>query len=260
MYFYIITDNPKVAEYVDRLGVNRIFIDLETLGKYERQKGLNTLISTHKESNISSVKNRLTSAELLVRIDPFNDHSFAQIEKVIDYGADAIMLPMYSYANEVEQVGNFINGRAKLVPLVETPDAIRNIEQVSKLECVDDFHIGLNDLQIARGTSTMFDVFFDGVLDQIYSKAVKPVGFGGVANSLVGDLPASMILAEHVYRRSNGVILSRSFHGASKTIEDFIANDFESHFEAMKNELNKLHTDSRLVKTRRSNLREALGF
>jgi len=260
MYFYVITDNPEVAGYIDGLGVNRIFIDLETLGKSERQKGLNTLISTHKESNISSVKNLLTSAELLVRIDPLNDHSFEQIEKVIDYGADAIMLPMYSYVNEVEQIGNFINGRAKLVPLVETSEALRSIEQVSKLECVDDLHIGLNDLQIARGTSTMFDVFFDGVLDSVYSNAVKPVGFGGVANSLVGDLPASMILAEHVYRRSNGVILSRSFHGASKTVEDFIANDFENHFKTMKYDLYKLSFDSNLVKNRRSNLKDALGY
>ena len=36
--FMYITNNPLVAKTADELGVKRVWIDLETLGKEERQK------------------------------------------------------------------------------------------------------------------------------------------------------------------------------------------------------------------------------
>ena len=50
--FYI-TNRPDVALIAEKYGVDRIWIDLETLGKAERQPG-NTVKSNHKISDISS--------------------------------------------------------------------------------------------------------------------------------------------------------------------------------------------------------------
>ena len=51
-----ITNNPDVALIAEKYGVNRIWIDLETLGKEERQKGMNTVKSKHTVGDIKKNK------------------------------------------------------------------------------------------------------------------------------------------------------------------------------------------------------------
>ena len=68
-----ITNNPDVALIAEKYGVNRIWIDLETLGKEERQKGMNTVKSKHTVDDIKKIKPLLTKAEVLVRINPWHD-------------------------------------------------------------------------------------------------------------------------------------------------------------------------------------------
>ena len=48
--FYI-TSNPRVALIAERAGVNRIWVDLETLGKEERQKNVDSVKSHHSIVN-----------------------------------------------------------------------------------------------------------------------------------------------------------------------------------------------------------------
>lgn len=40
-----ITNDPDVAMIAQKAGIDRIWVDLETLGKEERQKGFNTVKS-----------------------------------------------------------------------------------------------------------------------------------------------------------------------------------------------------------------------
>ena len=40
-----ITNNPDVALIAEKYGVERVWVDLEVLGKEERQKGMNTVKS-----------------------------------------------------------------------------------------------------------------------------------------------------------------------------------------------------------------------
>lgn len=47
-----ITNKKEVALIAERYGVDRIWIDLETLGKEERQKGMNTVKSKHTVGDI----------------------------------------------------------------------------------------------------------------------------------------------------------------------------------------------------------------
>ena len=54
-----ITNNKDVALIAEKYGVDRIWIDLETLGKEERQKGMNTVKSKHSVEDIRIIKIRL---------------------------------------------------------------------------------------------------------------------------------------------------------------------------------------------------------
>lgn len=96
-----ITNNPQVALIAEKYGVDRIWIDLETLGKEERQRGMNTVKSKHTIDDIKIIKPLLTRAEMLVRINPWHDGSEKEIEEVISAGADMIMLPMWKTVEEV---------------------------------------------------------------------------------------------------------------------------------------------------------------
>jgi citrate lyase beta subunit len=98
-----ITNNSEVAAIAQKYGVDRIWIDLETLGKEERQKGMNTVKSKHCINDIVAIKPILKTSELLVRINPMNQNSKEEIDEVISAGADMIMLPMWKSAEEVQQ-------------------------------------------------------------------------------------------------------------------------------------------------------------
>lgn len=51
-----ITNQPEIAEIVDENGVDRVFIDLEKIGKQERQGGMDTVQSQHSVEDIAEVK------------------------------------------------------------------------------------------------------------------------------------------------------------------------------------------------------------
>ena len=93
---------PAKAKILSDNGVDRIFVDLEILGKQKRQGHLDTVISKHKISDVAKIKKTISQGEVLVRINPLNN-SQSEIEKVIDNGADIIMLPMFTDLHEIEQ-------------------------------------------------------------------------------------------------------------------------------------------------------------
>ena len=141
-----ITNNPEIALIAEKAGVNRIWIDLETLGKEERQKGMNTVKSQHSIQDILTIKPLLTNAKMQVRINPWNINSKREINQVVEAGAEYIMLPMWKTASEVKQFISTVNGRAKTILLLETKEAENCLDEVLNISGVDEIHIGLNDL------------------------------------------------------------------------------------------------------------------
>ena len=101
--FMYITNRPDVAAIADKYGVDRVWIDLETLGKQERQANVDSVKSHHEISDVSEVKPVLKNAELLVRVNPINPGSKKEIDDVIDAGADIVMLPMWKSVAEVSR-------------------------------------------------------------------------------------------------------------------------------------------------------------
>lgn len=220
--YLFITNKPDIARFVEQCGVTRIFIDLESREKVERQGHLDTVISQHCFDDIKAVKSVLASAELLVRLNPTYEFSREEIESAIQKGADIIMLPMCRTINEIKAYGELIGGRAKFIPLVETIAASKIVKEICELDCVDEIHIGLNDLHLEFGLSFMFELIANGYVDDMVKGCTKPFGVGGIARVGQGEVPGEMVMSQHVRLKSSAVILSRAFHLRSISLKELM--------------------------------------
>lgn len=214
-----ITNNPDVATVAQSCGVDRIWIDLETLGKEERQGKIDSVKSHHTIQDIKQLRPIISESELLVRVNPINPASKQEIEDVIDAGADMIMLPMWKTVEDVHKFIEFVNRRVKTTLLLETKEAVHCLDEVLKLGGFDEIHIGLNDLHLSYGLSFMFELLSNGTVEMLCNKIRQynlPYGFGGIARIGEGLLPAERIIMEHYRLGSTRAILSRSFCNMDK--------------------------------------------
>lgn len=220
----LITADPAVAAFAAAHGVDRIFVDLELLGKAERQGHLDTVISRHTLSDLAKVRAAIPGHPLLVRINPFHAGTFREVEEVLELGVDWIMLPMFRTAEEVRAVSQAVRGRARVIPLLETPQAMARLPEVLTHGGLDELYIGLNDLHLGMGLDFLFEPLAGGLVDhmvrQLHAAGI-PFGFGGVGRLDGAPLPGAQVLAEHCRLGSRSVILSRSFHKGSRTLQDF---------------------------------------
>lgn len=209
-----ITNAPEVALIAEKNGVDRIWVDLETLGKEERQKNMNTVKSKHTISDVEKMSRILTTSELMVRVNPWNETSKEEIEKVIAAGADIIMLPMWKTKEEVQNFLDAVCNRVKTTLLLETKEAEACLDSVLELSGIDEIHIGLNDLHLSYGLNFMFELLANGTVERICKKISNKglkYGFGGIATLGNGAVPAEKIILEHYRLGSTRAILSRSF-------------------------------------------------
>ena len=233
--FYI-TNNVNVALIAEKAGVDRIWIDLETLGKEERQKGMNTVKSHHTINDIKAIAPKLTKAEMLVRVNPWNPTSKAEIDAVIDAGAQIIMLPMWKTKEDVVNFINAVKGRVRTTLLLETKEAEDCLDDVLKLDGIDEIHIGLNDLHLSYKLDFMFELLTNGTVERIINKIKKkgiPYGFGGISHLGDGLIPAERIIMEHYRLGSTRAILSRGFCDQSKPL-DVVESDFEINMKKLR--------------------------
>jgi 2-keto-3-deoxy-L-rhamnonate aldolase RhmA len=218
MKFIIIENNPLSASLYQQSGVERIMIDLEVLGKTERQGHLDAVLSYHSNNDVEAVKKVLSTSSLLVRINPWNSASAAEIEDVISKGAEIIMLPMARSLNEAEQFLKAVNKRTRTIFLLETLEAVKLTEKILSLKGFDEFYIGLNDLSIAMKNSFMFEALAEGLVDNLsalFNRAAVPFGFGGLGTAEGGAIAGEMVIKEHARLGSSMVILSRTFKKAA---------------------------------------------
>ena len=215
-----ITNRPEVALIAESAGVDRIFVDLEWIGKAERQGGMDTVQSRHTVEDIAAVRKVLTKADLLVRCNPIHEassdyeSSAEEIERIVECGADLIMLPYFKTPDEVRTFIRLVNGRAKTVLLLETPEAAMCVDEILEIDGIDEVFIGLNDLSLGYQKKFMFELLADGTVERLCVKMKQkriPHGFGGIASLGQGALPAERIIREHYRLGSTSVILSRSF-------------------------------------------------
>lgn len=215
-----ITNRPDIAQIAETAGVDRIFLDMEFIGKSARQGGMDTVQNHHTLDDVKKISESIESAELLVRVNPIHNStenymsSEEEISRAIENGAKVLMLPYFKTVEEVSTFIDIVAGRAKVMPLVETPEAVEKIDEILRLDGLDEIFIGLNDLSLGYGKKFMFELLSDGTVEDLCYKFRKkgiPYGFGGIAAIGKGELPAERIITEHYRLGSTCAILSRSF-------------------------------------------------
>ena len=142
-YIYI-TNNSEIATKLLSIGVRWLMVDLEFIGKNNRQIGRDTVISNHSVMDIRAMRAAVETNSILVRINPMGEHSDNEIESAIKEGADALMLPFFKTRNEVESFVNLVDGRCKIFLLLETLDAIKNLDDILKVKGIDYIHLGFS--------------------------------------------------------------------------------------------------------------------
>jgi hypothetical protein len=234
-----ITNDPMFAQRCDEMGGFRLWVDLERLGKAERQAGRNTFISVHSLDDVGRVKAVLRHSQLMVRVNPLHDGTRAEVDAVIAEGADLVMLPMFKQASEVREFLDIVAGRVPAVTLLETGDALVCLQDWIGLPGIHEVYVGLNDLHLSLGHRFMFQPLALGMVDKVAAAANAHglrFGFGGIARMDEGQLPGRDVLAEHVRLGSGAVILSRTFHraGDGDTFEEEVAKlrEAEAQFAA----------------------------
>ena len=220
-----ITNKPEIAQIAESSGVDRIFVDMEYIGKSDRQGGLDSVQNHHTVEDVRAMKQAVESAEVLVRVNPIHDatadysSSEQEIEDVIRAGADIIMLPYITNVQQVKDFLQFVGGRVKTMPLIETPQSAEMLDEILALDGIDEIYIGLNDLSLGYHKKFMFELLADGTVEKLCLKCKLkgiPYGFGGVASLGKGMLPGEYVIREHYRLGSTCAILSRSFCNVDK--------------------------------------------
>ncbi len=238
-----ITNEKDIAQLAESVGIDIIFVDLEYLGKAERQKSCKSFISDHKIEDVSRIREVISKSKLLVRVNPINPGSKEEIDEVIKRGADIVMLPMFTTADEVKQFIKLVDSRVKVSLLLETAKAVENIDEILLLNGIDEIHLGLNDLHLTMELTFIFESLSNGTVDYVAKKTNSKdihFGFGGIGRIGEGDLAAKMILAEHYRIDSKMVILSRAFRG-NKNFDELVKNNW------LKEEILKIRDEEKLL-------------
>lgn len=239
MQFMMISNQPEVSRYVCERGVGRIFVDMEVLGKHERQANANTPIYSHRFEDITAIKKAIGDmGEVMVRINPVHAGTQDEVERAIGAGTDVIMLPFSKSPSEVEAFLGFVRGRVTTNILFESGPAIARARMILDVPGIDEVHYGLNDIRIALGADFLFESVAGGLLDWLCGEARTrglSYGVGGIGRVGKELLPAEQVMREYVRLGSERVILSRVFHGEKPTVDELEAYvDFAAEVEALR--------------------------
>ncbi len=265
-----ITNQPEVAIIAEAAGVDRIFVDMEYIGKNIRQGGMDTVQSHHTFEDIKAVSAVVSSAEVLVRVNPIHEKSTEyisseeEIDAAIKHGAEILMLPYFKTTAEVESFVRFVDGRAKTMLLIETPEAVEIIDEILEIKGIDEVFVGLNDLSLGYGMKFMFELLTDGTVERLCDKFREkglPYGFGGIAALGKGLLPAERVIVEHYRLGSTCVILSRSFCNTAQITElDEINAVFMSGVKAIREFENSVIQDNDFFEENLSQIKDAVNL
>ena len=215
-----ITNNPLVASIAQIAGVDRVWVDMEWIGKEQRQAGMNTVKSHHTVEDVVTLRKVVATSQLQVRVNPIHEataeycSSKEEIDNVINAGAEIVMLPMFKTPQEVAKFVEYVDGRARVLLLCETREAAERIDEIMDVPGIDEMYVGLNDLHLSYGQKFMFQPLCDGKMDRLAEKFKAKgmsFGFGGIARVGFGMLPAEFIIGEHYRLGSTAAILSRGF-------------------------------------------------
>ena len=210
------TGDVGLARAADRAGVNRVGVDLEVVGKAERQGGLDTWISGHKEDLLPAMREQLSQAKLFARTNPLHPGSVAEVERLIDMGVEVLMLPYFTTSREIAEFVRIVRDRAYVVPLLENVLAAKRIEELVAIDEIQEIHLGINDLGLSLGFQNRFLTLATDFVVELASyvrDSGKRLGIGHVGRAMDDSLPipSDLVYAQYVRLGSTATILSRKF-------------------------------------------------
>ena len=260
-----ITNDPAFARRCDAIGGFRLFVDLERLGKAQRQAGRNTFISTHEVADVGRIKSVLRQSRLMVRVNPLHPDSSAEVEAVLAQGADLLMLPMFTSARELGDFSALVSGRVPVVPLLETAQALDSLDCWIATPGLEGVFVGLNDLHVSLGHRFMFEPLAQGLVERVAQAARQHglrFGFGGIARLDEGLLPGRDVLAEHLRLGSSSVILSRTFHRGDgpATLEQEVARLRDAERELAARTPQQVEADAHRIAATIADISRAMGL
>jgi 2-keto-3-deoxy-L-rhamnonate aldolase RhmA len=246
--FLFMTRAPDVAREAEAAGVDWVFLDLERMGKHERQGGRSTIISDHTFVDVERMRRSVSTAQVLVRINPLHAGTRQEVEDALSAGAHAIMLPMFATPEAVEEFVGYVNSRAVTWALMETIAAVIRAETIVSVPGVDRVHVGLNDLHLTAGLNFMHESVAGGLIDHVADcvrrAPVPPIfGFGGSARlSEQHPVAPTDVLREHVRVGSHAIIVSRTFHKDPMSAAELRSRmDLAAEFASVRAVLDEAH-------------------
>ena len=235
----LITNEPALASHADRAGVDRIGIDLEYLGKAERQSGQDTRLSRHHWEDLSRISQCFHRADSFVRLNPIHAGTEAEVETALELGARVLMLPSFRTAGEAATFVRMVRGRARVSVLVELAPAVVRIREILDVRGIDEVMIGLNDLHLQFGVANHFEVLASPLVDMLAAEVLRKglrLAIGGVGRA--GDttlpVPSDLVYAQYPRLGATGAWLARSFVNAMPSPSGFQADILE-----LRNRLNE---------------------
>lgn len=211
----VITKSVEIAGFAEDCGINRIGVDLERLGKEQRQQGLGTRLSDHTLADLRQIAAVVSKNKLFARLNPLNENTQREIDEAINAGAQFLMLPYFESALDVDRFVRFIDERATPIALVETAPALVRVREVMQVSGLAEVMIGLNDLRLSLGVQSHFEVLCSPLMDMVAGEAAKlklPLTIGGIAPPSTQHLPvpADLVLAQYPRLQARGAWLARS--------------------------------------------------
>jgi hypothetical protein len=215
--FTLLTDDPDCAEAADAAGIDRVGLDIEQLGKTDRQgPELGARLSCHRLEDLERLKGRVRKGRLFCRLDPPHEGTRAQIEDALRNGARSLMLPFFHEVEQAEAFVEAIDGRAETLLLVETAPAAWRIDALARIGGVDEIMVGLNDLSMDCRMASRFELLISPLMAAM-SEAVRGNGkrfaVGGLGRWTDTELPTppDLVYAQYPRLGAQGAWLARSF-------------------------------------------------
>jgi hypothetical protein len=217
----LLTDDPALAAEADMAGVARIGVDIDRLGKAERQARMPARQSTHDICGLARLRPVVRRADLFIRVNPPHSGTSNEVEQALRLGATAIMLPFFRATAEAEAFIDTVRSRAKVLLLVETATAALRIREIAALPGLDEIMIGLNDLRLEFQVPGHFELLASPLMEMLakeVSRAGVKLGIGGVARpDAIGlPIPADLVLAQYPRLGATGAWIARSFFGVNQ--------------------------------------------
>ncbi len=209
--FHLFATRPEFVQEAVSAGVSSIIVDWENVGKSVRQADADTQINYDTLEDLERVR-ACTSAGVICRINGIGETTFREVEQAISAGVDEIFLPMVRTCQEVVEVLDQVQTRCGVGILVETAAAL---EIACDLACLplSRVYVGLNDLAIDRGATSIFSALADGTVEDVRQHFPHiPFGFAGLTLPDRGSpLPCRLLIGEMARLKCNFSFLRRSF-------------------------------------------------